>query len=90
MSQCNFTRKWNALHNGVESNITALLFVEDTEAKGIATIHGRVDFIQLVGITQQELEVLKEDYTQVEIFINNMKKDNPYLYTDVKRGKSYL
>lgn len=79
-----------SLHKGVESAITALLFVEDTEAKGIDTVHGRVGFIQLVGITQRELEVLKEDYTQVEILINNMKKDNPYLYTDMKRKKSYL
>lgn len=79
-----------SLHIGVESAITALLVVSDTEAEGIDTVHGRVNFIQLVGITQQELEVLKEDYTQAEVLVKNMKKDNPYLITDMKRIKSYL
>ncbi|ENQ3108391.1 Suppressor of fused protein (SUFU) [Bacillus sp. 491mf] len=79
-----------SLHIGVESAITALLVVTDTEAEGIDTVHGRVNFMQLVGITQQELEVLKEDYTKAEILVKNMKKDNPYLITDMKRIKSYL
>jgi hypothetical protein len=79
-----------SLHIGVESDITALLVVNDTEANGIDTVHGRVDFIQLVGITQRELEVLKEDRNKAEILVENMKKDNPYLITDMKRTKSYL
>lgn len=79
-----------SIHIGVESDITALFVVHDTEAKGINTIHGKVDFIQLVGITQRELEVLKEDHTQAKNLIENMKKDNPYLITDMKRTKSYL
>ena len=80
----------SSLHIGVESAITALLVVSDTEAAGIDTVHGKVNFIQLVGITQQELEVLKEDYTKAEVLVKNMKKDNPYLVTDMKRIKSYL
>lgn len=79
-----------SLHIGVESAITALLVVNDTEAEGIDTIHGRVDFMQLVGITQRELEVLREDSTQGKMLVENMKKDNPYLITDMKRKKSYL
>jgi hypothetical protein len=46
--------------------------------------------MQLVGITQRELEVLKEDHTQASVLYENMKKDNPYLVTDMKRIKSYL
>lgn len=40
--------------------------------------------------SQQKLEVLKEDFTQAEVFVKNMKKDNPYLIADMKRIKSYL
>lgn len=79
-----------SIHIDVESAITALLVVNDTEAEGIDTVHGRVDFMQLVGITQRELEVLKEDHTQAGVLVENMKKDNPYLITDMKRMKSYL
>ncbi len=79
-----------SLHSGTESQITALLTVNDTEAEGIDTVHGRVEFIQLVGITQRELEVVKTDHAYVEQLVKNMKAGNPYLVTDMKRTKSYL
>lgn len=79
-----------SLHIGVDSAITALLIAPDTEAEGMDTVHGRVEFLQVVGITQRELEVLKADPAQAEILVANMKKDNPYLITDMKRVKSYL
>ncbi len=79
-----------SLHIGVESAITALLVVNDTEASGIDTVHGRVEFMQLVGITQQELEMIKEDHTQSRILVEKMKVDNPYLVTDMKRTNSYI
>ncbi|NSB17181.1 suppressor of fused domain protein [Clostridium beijerinckii] len=82
--------KGTSLHIGVESAIAALLIVNDTEANEIDTVHGKVDFIQLVGITEKELEVLKEDRTQAAVLVENMKKDNPFLITDMKRVKSYL
>lgn len=79
-----------SLHIGIESDITALLVVSDTECDGINTVHGRVEFMQLVGITQRELEILKADRSQAIVLVDNMKKDNPYLITDMKRTKSYL
>jgi hypothetical protein len=79
-----------SLHIGVESAITALLVVNDTECDGIDTVHGRVDFMQLVGITQSELQALKEDCKNAALLYERMKKDNPYLVTDMKRTKSYL
>lgn len=79
-----------SLHIGVESAITALFIVNDTESEGIDTVHGRVEFMQLVGITQRELEVLKENHAQAGVLVENMKKDNPYLVTDMKRVISYL
>ncbi|NOU96928.1 suppressor of fused domain protein [Paenibacillus sp. LMG 31456] len=79
-----------SIHIGIESAITALLIVNDTEVEGMNTLHGRVDFIQLVGITHRELEALKEDRTHASALVENMKMDNPYLMTDMKRTKSYL
>jgi hypothetical protein len=79
-----------SIHHGVESAITALLIVNDTEAKGINTVHGRVEFMQLVGITEYELEALKNDNSKAKTLIENMRKDNPHLVTDMKRVKSYL
>jgi len=80
----------SSIHIGTESAITALLVVNDTEASSINTVHGKVEFIQIVGITERELEALKEDSSNSKRLIENMKKDNPYLVTDMKRGKSYL
>jgi len=79
-----------SLHIGTESAITALFVVNDTECQGIDTVHGRVEFMQLVGITQRELEVLKADNSHAAVLYERMKKDSPNLITDMKRIKSYL
>ncbi|MEI5906595.1 suppressor of fused domain protein [Bacillus spongiae] len=63
-----------SLHIGKESAITALLIVQDTEAEGTDTVHGRVDFLQLVGITQRELQVVKDDSRKVNLLIEKMRK----------------
>ncbi len=79
-----------SLHIGTESLITALITVEDTSAKAQDTVHGKLGFIQLVGITQAELEAIKEDRSNLTKLIELMKQDNPELITDMKRTKSYL
>lgn len=73
-----------------ESMITALLTVSDTEAEAIDTVYGRTEFIQLVGITEQELEAIKSDTENAKRLVELMKADNPYLVTDLNRTKSYL
>lgn len=75
---------------GRPSEIVAFITVPDTEAAGIDTIYGRTDFIQLVGITQRELDLIKEDYENLERLVTEMKKDNPFLVTDLNRVKSYI
>lgn len=60
------------------------------------TLHGRLDFMQLVGITQKELEWitqfqnLEENKQKIQELIYKMQDDNPYLVTDMKREKSYV
>ena len=59
---------------------------------GIDTPNGRVEFLQMVGITQRERDWLREDPTtqRVERLINIMRKDNPLLITDLNRTKEYV
>lgn len=80
----------SSLHIGTDSNITALLVVNDTEAQRLNTVHGKVEFMQLVGITQRELEILMDDRRKAEVLVEEMRKDNPYLVTDMSRIDSYL
>ncbi len=79
-----------SLHIGVESLITALIVVNDTSVKTVDSLHGKVEFLQLVGITESELNAIKEDYDNIQVLIEKMKEDNPELITDMNRKKSYL
>lgn len=73
-----------------DSLITAFMTVSDTEAAPVDTIYGKTEFIQLVGITEQELAALKADRTQAKRLYDAMRGDNPFLVTDLNRGFSYL
>ena len=75
---------------GKDSKITALMVVNDTEAESIETIYGKTEFIQLVGITENELNALKADRKNAKRLYDLMKKDNPFLVTDLERTESYL
>jgi len=68
-----------------ETDITALLFVNDPEIKKINTPHGEVSFLQIVGITTAEYEHIKENPDTVEELVNKLKENNPLLITDLTR-----
>lgn len=80
----------NSICKDCDSKITALMVVYDTEAKTADTIYGKTEFIQLVGITERELEKLKEDRQNAKRLYDLMKEDNPFLITDLNRTKSYI
>lgn len=79
-----------SLHVESESAITALITVADTEAMTQDSVYGRTDFIQLVGITEAELQAVINKTISTELLIQRMKEDNPDLVTDMSRVKSYL
>lgn len=79
-----------SLHIGTESEITALITISDTEAQTLDTLYGKTEFIQLVGITQHELEVIIDDRENVHKLYELMKQENPDFVTDMTRTKSYL
>ncbi len=79
------------LQMGSDSLITALLLVRDTEAQTQISVYGKTEFIQLVGITQSELQAIIEDPNNLTKLIELMKADgNEDLVTDMRRSKSYL
>jgi hypothetical protein len=76
----------NPIRLGSDTKLTGRLVVSDTELEGADTVHGRLDFLQIVGITQQELERVMADTEQVPELVADMKRDNPWLVTDLARG----
>ena len=71
--------------------ITALLLVKDTEAESQISVYGKTEFIQLVGITESEMQAIIENKNNVPKLIELMKADgNQDLVTDMRRTKSYL
>ena len=70
-----------------KTEITGFVFTQDTELGKINTAHGEVTFLQLVGITDKEVEHLKKNPSTIEVerLINELKKDNPLLITDLNR-----
>jgi len=70
-----------------DTKIVGFVFTLDPELGKIDTPHGEVSFLQLVGITESELERLKANSTtsEVEKLINELKEENPLLITDLNR-----
>ncbi len=80
-----------SLHVGEDSMITALLVVSDTEAEPQMSVYGKTEFMQLIGITESEIQAIIEDSSNIEKLIKLMKADgNEDLVTDMRRTKSYL
>ena len=75
-----------------DTKLVGIAFAPDPQLGTIETPNGEVAFLQMVGITQKELDWLYEDPTtdRVEELINKMREDNPLLITDLKREKSYV
>ena len=70
-----------------ETEITGFVFTLDPELGKIQTPHGEVSFLQMVGITNAEVEQLKLNPTTdaVKELIDRLKVDNPLLITDLNR-----
>jgi hypothetical protein len=62
-----------------------LLVLDDTELIGIDTVHGRLDFVQLVGITRPELEAIMADPDKLPELVASLKQDNPWLVANLAR-----
>lgn len=70
-----------------DTQITAVAFVLDPELGEIDTPHGKVQFLQAVGITAKELEMLRASFSieKVEELIRQLEIGNPLFITDLDR-----
>lgn len=75
------------IRSNTETEITGLVFTKDPQLQSIITPHGEVTFLQIVGITQTEVDRLGENPSvqDVEKLINEIKLTNPLLITDLTR-----
>lgn len=80
----------SSLHPELNSAITALAIVSDTTAAPIETVHGRVAFLQLVGLTQPELDAVARDPDALTDILERMRADDPELVLDMRRTRSYI
>lgn len=70
-----------------DTDLVGIAFVQDPELGSIDTPHGRVDFLQMVGITQKELDLLWENpqVAETEKLMLNLGLNNPLFITDLDR-----
>jgi len=68
-----------------ETDIVGLVFVRDPELPPIESPHGRVQFIQAFGITSGELASLKAKSRSCQEIIEEQRRLNPMLVTDLAR-----
>lgn len=69
--------------DGTDSSLTALLCTTDPELAARQTPNGRVDFLQLVGATADELH--RAQQTTTSLIIIELSSGNPLLITDPDR-----
>ena len=72
-----------------DSDITAIILVPDPLLKSMDTPHGKVDFLQVVGITTAELEKLKHANLlkeAIKTLAAEIAKENPLFITHLERS----
>ncbi len=70
-----------------DTDIVALAFITDPQLGTIDTAHGELSFLQIVGITGAEYEILKQNPTleETEKLLSRLQENNPLLITDLER-----
>lgn len=94
MLRCFYSRGWRRFDwpnhryvNKADTDITAIAFVLDPELGKINTPHGEVSFLQMVGITTNEYEQLKQNpkTTETKKLVEQLQQTNELFITDLKR-----
>ncbi|MEI3161355.1 MAG: suppressor of fused domain protein [Oscillospiraceae bacterium] len=77
------TRSWTRPSRGWPSSATR-------PSPRSRTVHGRVAFLQLVGLTQPELDAVTRDPDTLTGILERMRAENPELVLDMRRTRSYV
>lgn len=76
------------LNSTAEINIVGVTFVSDPELGKVQTPHGEVSFLQMVGLTANEMNRItsaSSAYDEVKKVLDEMKTTNPLMITDLLR-----
>ena len=76
-----------------ETQYTTFIISEDPLLGKLETIHGEVQFLQLVGATEKDVRSIKgarDSYNATQTFFKQLKKDNPEMIIDLLKTKNYL
>lgn len=75
------------LDSKADIGIVGIAFTVDPELGVVQTPNGEVTFLQMVGLTQNELDELQNNPKKeaVEELLNKMRDENPLLITDLMR-----
>ncbi len=76
------------LSSTAQINIVGVAFVSDPELGKIQTPHGEVSFLQMVGLTANEMNRItsaSSAYDEVKKVLDEMKTTNPLMITDLLR-----
>lgn len=72
------------IEQGASTLIHAVSFTSDPQLPPIATPNGRVEFLQIVGLTMDELEAISS--WDAAAFLQLRSRDDPFLLTDLTRA----
>ncbi|ASZ11235.1 suppressor of fused domain protein [Chitinophaga pendula] len=70
--------------------IHGLIFIVDPQLPEIMTPHGRVQFLQLVGVTEKEINMIRDKQIDAATIIDRLKQNNPLLICDLDRQISVV
>lgn len=73
---------------GAETGITAICFARDPRLPEITTPNGKLDFLQVVGVTQDELAAARA--WNKEAFLDLLGRHTPWLVTNLNRESILL
>ncbi len=76
------------LNSTAEINIVGVTFVSDPELGKVQTPHGEVSFLQMVGLTANEMNRItsaSSAYDEVKKVLDEIKTTNPLMITDLLR-----
>lgn len=68
-----------------ETDLTAATFTFDPELGSIQTLHGQVDFLQIIGLATEEFAAIKQSQCTPDDIVQRLKDGNPLLVTDLAR-----
>ena len=71
-----------------DTKITWVIFILDQELGEMDTPHGKVMFLQMIGITDPDIEQLKDDKISCEQLYEQVSKKNPLWVTDLNYIKA--